>query len=245
MGKTFIVSLQRVHRYLVEGLRGVRHARSVRVVDEGHVQVNLAQPGFFEDIVIYVLAGEISVGFIKKTLNANTQHDKHTLYILSLDLVAPDGRAARMTDALRLLLKAYNNRLYAYREDGRGVDILTVYVDRAGQVTLGAPVDLADLSGDYADIASPHILGVRKVASFERRVYEAPARETPTRAHPLQAFYDALEVPPGAPLAEIKRAYRRKARQHHPDADPSPGATARMQAINDAYARLLEQFEDV
>jgi hypothetical protein len=240
--RNFIVSLKTVHHYVVEHLRGVKRARDVRVVDVGHIQVSLDQPGFFEDIVVYMLAGEISVGFIKKTLNYNTQNDKHTLYIVSLDLITEDGRTALMTDALRLLLKAYGNRIYAYRDDPQGVTLLTVYVDRGGNVTLGAPINLADLNGDYADIQSNHILGVRKVVSFEHREYEAPVYKTPT--HPLQEFYDVLGVPPGAPLTEIKRAYRHKARIHHPDTDKSPGATARMQTINDAYARIIAQFEE-
>jgi hypothetical protein len=236
------VSLQNVHRYVVENLRGVKRARNVRVVDVGHVQVSLTQSDFFEDMVIYMLAGEISVGFIKKTLNANTQNDKHTMYIVSLDLITEDGHTARMTDALRLLLKAYGNRIYAYREDAQGVTLLTVFVDRTGHVTVGEPINLADLNGDYADIQSQHILGVRMVGSFEHR--EAHTHETRKTSHPLQEFYDMLGVQPGAPLTEVKRAYRHKARIHHPDTDKSPGATARMQAINDAYTRIMEQFEE-
>lgn len=234
------MSVQSVHRYVVENLRGLQHARDVRAVDVGHVQVSLANADFFEDMVIYMLAGEISVGFIKKTLNANTLNDKHTLYIVALDLITEDGQTALMTDALRLLLKAYGNRIYAYRDDPQGVTLLTVFIDRGGRVTLGATINLADLNGDYADIQSNYILGVRKVASFERREYFAPAPKT----HPLQEFYDMLDVSPGAPLTEVKRAYRHKARVHHPDTDKSPGATARMQAINDAYARILAQFEE-
>lgn len=241
------MSLQTVFRYLIDNLRGTKHVRSVRVLDEGVMLVEVAQMGFYEEIVVYVLAGEISTGFIKKTLNANSHADKHTLYILALDLITDDGRTARMSEGLRLLLQAYNSTIYAYRSLSWGVEILGVRIDRAGRMILGEPVNLADLSGEYAEIDTRYILGVRKIAGFNRQqfdVHDEPDVEVFT-AHPLQEFYDLLNVAIGANLAEIKRAYRRKARQHHPDTDKSPGATERMQQINDAYARILETFEEV
>ncbi|MBL8119962.1 MAG: DnaJ domain-containing protein [Anaerolineae bacterium] len=63
--------------------------------------------------------------------------------------------------------------------------------------------------------------------------------------NPLQEFYDLLGVSTDANLDDVKKAYRRKARKHHPDTDKSPGATERMQQINDAYARIIEHLEEV
>ncbi len=245
------MSLQAAFRYLIDNLRGTKHVRSVRVLDEGVMLVEVTQIGFYEEIVIYVLAGEISTGFIKKTLNANSHADRHTLYILALELITEDGRTAQMSDGLRLLLQAYNSTIYTYRIVGRGVEILGLHIDRAGRVTLGEPVNLADLSGEYAEINTRYILGVRKVAGFNRlpfdthHDYEPEIEVERFPSHPLQEFYDLLEVSVSANLAEIKQAYRQKARQHHPDADKSPGATERMQQINDAYARILETLEEV
>lgn len=241
------MSLQTVFRYLVDSLRGTRHVRSVRVLDEGVMLVEVAQTGFYEEIVVYVLAGEISTGFIKKTLNANTHADKHTLYILALELITEDGLTARMSEAVRLLLHAYNSTVYVYRSRGHSVEVLGVHIDRAGRVRLGEPVNLGDLSGEYAELNTRYILGVRKIAGFNRRPFEAQEAEPAAEdeAHPLQACYDLLEVSIRASLAEVKRAYRRKARQHHPDRDKSPGATERMQEINDAYARIVEALEEV
>jgi len=243
------VSLQTVFRYLVETLRGTKHVRNVRVLDEGVMLVEVAQMGFYEEIMVYVLAGEISTGFIKKTLNANSHADKHTLYILALELITDDGQSARMSEAVRLLLHAYNSTIYAYRQVGHGVEILGVHIDRSGRVQLGEPVNLGDLSGEYAELNTRYILGVRKIAGFNRRQFAEHAESEPHYerevVHPLQEFYDLLEVSIHANLAEIKRAYRRKARQHHPDTDKSPGATERMQQINDAYARILEALEEV
>ena len=55
--------------------------------------------------------------------------------------------------------------------------------------------------------------------------------------------YDVLGVEPGAPPAKVKAAWRRLARQHHPDLigdDPEASrvATRKMAEINEAYAAI-------
>lgn len=51
--------------------------------------------------------------------------------------------------------------------------------------------------------------------------------------------YDILGVPQDAPLDEVKRAYRKKARENHPDLNPDdPKAEERMNRINEAYDRI-------
>ncbi len=232
------MSLQTVTRYLVENLRTVKNVRSVKILDVGSLLVNISHNSFHEDIVIYLLAGELSTGFIKKTLNANTRADLHTLYILSFDLITGDGKTPLMSDGLRLLLQAYGGKVYAYTTVRDAVVIFPVVVEQS-RIIRNQPVRLADLSGDFAAIESDYIMGVRNVAGFnpprEQKVYvERPIE------NPLQIFYDLLGVSTDASLDDIKRAYRRKARKHHPDTDKTPGATERMQQINDAYARILE-----
>ncbi len=235
------MSLQTVTRHLVENLRAVKNVRSVKILDVGSLLVNVAHSSFHEDIIIYLLAGELSTGFIKKTLNANTRADLHTLYILAFDLITEDGKSALMSDGLRLLLQAYGGKVYAYTTILEAVVIFPVGIEK-GIITRAQPVRLADLSGDFAAIESDYIMGVRNVAGF------TPPRETHVHIerpieHPLQLFYDLLGVSTDSNLDDVKRAYRRKARKHHPDTDKSPGATERMQQINDAYARILEILE--
>ncbi len=55
-----------------------------------------------------------------------------------------------------------------------------------------------------------------------------------------QNYYDILSLKASATQEEIKRAYRKKAMESHPDVNPSPGATETFVRINEAYAILSD-----
>ncbi len=53
-------------------------------------------------------------------------------------------------------------------------------------------------------------------------------------------YYEILGVPRTATREEIKRAFRRLARQYHPDVNKSPDAEEKFKAINEAYEVLSD-----
>lgn len=53
-------------------------------------------------------------------------------------------------------------------------------------------------------------------------------------------FYEILGINKSASDAEIKSAYRKLARQHHPDVDKSPGAAEKFKEISEAYQVLSD-----
>lgn len=54
-------------------------------------------------------------------------------------------------------------------------------------------------------------------------------------------YYEILGINKGASEAEIKSAYRRLARQHHPDVDKSAGAAERFKEVSEAYQALSDK----
>ncbi|TMR88351.1 hypothetical protein EJK15_66775 [Nonomuraea basaltis] len=69
------------------------------------------------------------------------------------------------------------------------------------------------------------------------RVQTPPRRHTPLLTWPL---YHLLGVTRVASQDDIKRAYRRLARQLHPDVNPDPKVAARFQEIGEAYHILSD-----
>ena len=52
--------------------------------------------------------------------------------------------------------------------------------------------------------------------------------------------YNILGLDPSASMDEVKRAYRKKARENHPDLNPGDKEAAkRMNDINEAYDRIM------
>lgn len=57
---------------------------------------------------------------------------------------------------------------------------------------------------------------------------------------PKRDYYEILGLKKGASADEIKSAYRKLARQHHPDIDKSAGATERFKEISEGYQVLSD-----
>jgi curved DNA-binding protein len=56
-----------------------------------------------------------------------------------------------------------------------------------------------------------------------------------------KSLYDTLQVKPTATLSEIKKAYRKLAREYHPDINKNPEAEEKFKTINSAYEILSDK----
>ncbi len=69
----------------------------------------------------------------------------------------------------------------------------------------------------------------------------ARARAVRLMAVAYQDYYEALGVPRDASEQDIRRAYRKLAREHHPDVNKEPGAEDRFKQISEAYEVLRDK----
>lgn len=58
-------------------------------------------------------------------------------------------------------------------------------------------------------------------------------------------YYTVLGLPDGSSVEDIKRAYRKKAREYHPDLNHSPAAMDLFIEITEAYEFLLTHFRSI
>jgi molecular chaperone DnaJ len=55
----------------------------------------------------------------------------------------------------------------------------------------------------------------------------------------MNKYYEILDLKPGATKEEIKKAWKKKSLEYHPDRNPSEDATTKIQEINEAYEILI------
>jgi hypothetical protein len=85
-------------------------------------------------------------------------------------------------------------------------------------------------------VEGPSIFGAR-----QRQSHRRAARNTNPVSSPRTGHYRTLGLDLTATLDEVKGAYRKLAKQFHPDVNHDEGATERMKAINTAYTNIIAE----
>ena len=83
-------------------------------------------------------------------------------------------------------------------------------------------------------------MGVRQAS--RRATASVVSRSTP-KAHRMKDHYTALGLGSSATLADIKKAFRQKASQFHPDRNTDAQAPARFRAVQEAYEVLSDDVK--
>lgn len=177
---------------------------------------------------------------------------------LAAKMAAADGNASDREFALfeRLFLVPPGEKANAarfYQQAMRSTDGFDAYARQAAELLGAGSAVLEDLLEALLMIATVDGVHPREVAMLDLAAgimgFGRPQWAAIKARHIGPAADDphkVLGVAPGAGLAEIKAAWRRLAREHHPDRHIAEGtppefirvAEARMAAINNAYAAL-------
>jgi hypothetical protein len=209
-----------------------------------------------EKISVHLIESLMPLYELKSTMAYNNAAGVYTLFLLWCDLLLPnEGHVVEPYDWELALLSLYGECIYAYEIYGQEAFVFPVHFDYETPVyrhiRYGDVMNMTHLFCHTVQGSRVYLDGKWRVANFaaERRTYQKPTGDgsqyaRPTAGlHPLAAFYDVLELSYDAGPEAVKIAYRRLARKYHPDLNAASDATERMQAINEAYQRILEELE--
>ena len=195
---------------------------------------------------------------LRAILKQNTSASIGTLFIVHAALLPEDGYCGRLRDWQDDLRALTLGAVCAFGLSDEGVELLQVNMDESpqrGQFAVWHSRDFpcdavsvrrreyqTNLRGSWlvGDIASPQ---------FKRRISEERARQRyhyhtlgtqPADGEPINAAYLALEIEVGAGQAQVKEAFRKLAREYHPDvsAHDKGEAERKFKEVKRAYDRI-------
>lgn len=229
----------RVGEYVVRLLQYSPAVRTV-LVDGGDIIECVLTTG--DTVSVHLIESSIELYEAEQTLRDNGERGVYTLFIFWRDLLLPDDGQLMLVDAwLAAWVSLYGGKIYGYDINGTEIYLYPVHFDPQpdGWLTrFGLTIDPALLVTRQVTTFGA-LAGTWRVAAFDGQPAEPPVWVPTTVAD----FYAVLELETGASRAAVKRAYRRLARQTHPDVSKASDANARMQALNDAYRALLEHLD--
>jgi hypothetical protein len=207
-------------------------------------------------IMVHFIDDTLSPGEVRRLLNDNAQARKHSLLLFWADLLLPnDGERYTPDEWMRPLLMLYSDKLYGYDVAYRRPYIFPVYFRRQmgtniRLITWGETVHFQDITADSAILQTPTLAGSFPFAEFRasaamsdddkaKKGSRPPLRPRPLYDDSIRAHFALLGLDESADLDDVKQAYRALARQFHPDLNPTPQATLKMQELNHAYQALL------
>lgn len=236
----------RVSAFLVESLQRARPAVEV-IVDDGDIIHARTRHG--DLAAIYLIETAISAAEIRYHVQVNSAAHIHTLFVLWGDLLIPgDGARYQPHDWMHALLALHGDKIYAF-DPYLGDDLVfPAHFERepgsyTRRIRHGAPIHAARLSCSLVATDLAGLAGTWRVADFEPRTgTTASAARDPLHAHFALL---GIERRPSAQetRAAAKHAYRRLARQHHPDISDHPAAAERMRQLNEAYSAILDMLD--
>ncbi len=216
-----------------------------------------------ERISIYLIETIIPPYEIRLTLADNNAAGIFTLFVIWLEMFLPEHNTIITPDEwLKVLYTLYGDRIYAFSVYGKDIHIFPVYFEHFGKerlVRYGSDVNVTNFGCDIRMIDDiPMLHGAWRIADFDHPG-SAPAssasassasasathngRNAHHHMHRPRTPWEVLGLDADADPDTVKRAYRRLAREYHPDTNISTDATWQMQHLNEAYKLIMRGFE--
>jgi len=196
-----------------------------------------------QTLSVHLIDSCIPVYEIRHTLKDHAAKGYYTMFMLWTRMMLPThGQSYIMDDWMEAFYSLNGQSIYGYDFIDGQAYIFPVYFRGMGlkrQVEYGTTVRFRQLETRTVETFLPGFESVWQVADFEGT---AQQQAYVSVSDALATHYELLGVVPGDDAETIKQAYRHLARRYHPDTNPSEDATVKMQAINEAYKKILESL---
>ncbi len=233
----------RISAFLVEEFQ---RAKLDVLIDDGDLKHVRTAAG--ETAAIYLVETALPTSELRYLVETNTTDNIYTLFILWAELLMPaNGTRYKPHDYMSSLLALHGEKIYAYDPYGGDQLVFPIYFEReygrhARNIRYGEPVVAGNLACHAVKVSASGLDGVWRMADFESRA-SAQAVNGRSMHDPLHAQLALLGVErkatPEATRIAVKRAYRKLARQYHPDLNKHADTADMMREINQAYEAIL------
>lgn len=228
------------------------HHSGATVLEDGGdiIEVRLASG---ERVSIHLIESSIPAYEIRNTVVYNEANDAHTLFLIWADmLLPPEGHLVELEDWERPLLALYGGCIWAYDVFGGEIFVYPIHYDRVGryhEIRYGKIINVRQMIGMVVEVSWPEMRGTWRVAGFADRPHQhqhhAGKAEKVIPPDSLAACWLLLGLDAdSAEPEDVKTAFRQLARKIHPDVNKAADATAQMQALNEAYQRIMATFDE-
>ncbi len=246
--------IHKVRTYLINELSAVPGV--VANIQHDGSDLVIAELVTGETVIMHLVERLMPLSEIKTTLAEDNAAMRHTLFILWGDmLLPPENRVYLPDDWMEALYTLYDGKIYGYDSYAQYTSVFPVYFEDHGQgfqryIRYGTAINVAHLRADFIRTDQRHISGFWRVADFEPPASKEARQEAQQRVrlsadrNTMAAYYAMLKIAQGADRQTVRRAYRKLARQYHPDLNRATEAKEQMQQINEAYRRIMQQLGD-
>ena len=252
-------------RHLIEDLESPASGAQIVLDDCDVIRLRLRHG---DRVEIHLIEREVDLEEILMIFaqNQSLEEPVHTLYVMWCDMTLPDsGDSFEPDDWLLALHAIFNNKIYAYKVYGDESFIYPIFLEyqtkRKRRVIYGEPIRVQDLNGKSNRVYQEWLQGEYMIADFndpplygyaqdqaDPNTQQSRSKRTqdlpPVVLPDLLPHYEVLQLNFDADHTHLKQAYRRMARQFHPDVNRTADAHHQMQRINEAYSRVLDYLDN-
>jgi hypothetical protein len=216
-------------------------------------------------LYVYLVDDELRVRDIRSILKANSRSGIGSLFMVAAPLLPRHESIVKLADWQDAIAGLHDSFIYAYHVADAQLQVTQVHFNALNRNDEYRVWHFTDFEIENVAVRKRDVqYGIRgrwhvgDIAStaYKRRVkderanqrfhyhtkytQEIPGGKAPQPKHELAPCYAMLDVSTSASEAEIKRAFRRKALQFHPDVSALPRdiANKRFVELNEAYEQI-------